>query len=334
MITENYSLLGRNTFGVDVSARYFFEYKTVEALQSFLQSPLARTNKLLHIGGGSNLLFLSDFDGVILHSCIKGIEKKTEDDTFVYLRVGAGEVWDDFVLYCVEHGLGGVENLSLIPGEVGASPVQNIGAYGVEVKDVVFEVETIEIATSAKRTFVASECCFGYRDSVFKQHLKGKFVVTHVVFRLRKEPVFSVDYQSLRNEVERLGDLSLSTIREAVIRIRKGKLPDPKEIGSAGSFFMNPVIDEQQAYALKKMYPAMPTHTAKNGVKIPAGWLIEQCGWKGYSDGNVGVYEKQALVLINKGGGTGQKVAALARKIQSSVFEKFHIEIKSEVVFV
>lgn len=334
MIIENCSLLGRNTFGIDVSTRYFFEYETEEDLQIFLQSPLARTNKLLHIGGGSNLLFLSDFDGVILHSGIKGIEKKKEDEKFVYLRVGAGEVWDEFVRYCVENGLGGVENLSLIPGEVGASPVQNIGAYGVEVKDVVFEVETVEIATSARRTFSADECRFGYRDSVFKQHLKGQYVVTHVIFRLKKEPIFTVDYQSLRNEVEKLGELSLSTIREAVIRIRKEKLPDPKEIGSAGSFFMNPVIDEQQACALKQIYPTMPTHTAKNGVKISAGWLIEQCGWKGYSDGNVGVYEKQALVLVNKGGGTGREVAALARKIQSSVSEKFNIEIKSEVVFV
>ncbi len=334
MIIENCSLLHRNTFGIDVKARYFFEYETVDELVAFLQTDVAHKNELLHIGGGSNLLFLSDFAGVVLHSKIKGVEQVNEDDDFVFLRVGAGEVWDDFVQYCVGRNFGGVENLSLIPGEVGASPVQNIGAYGVEVKDVISLVETIEIATLQRRVFTAEECEFGYRNSVFKQRLKGKHIVTHVVFCLRKTPVFNFDYKSLREEVDALGEVSVATIRDAVVKVRSSKLPDPKVIGSAGSFFMNPIVNKDIARELKNIYPTMPLHTTDEGVKLSAGWLIEQCGWKGYSEGNVGVYERQALVLVNKGGGTGNDVASLAERIQQSVFEKFNIEIKSEVFFV
>lgn len=334
MIVENCSLLHRNTFGIDVKARYFFEYETIDELVAFLQSDVARKNKMLHIGGGSNLLFLSDFDGVVLHSKIKGIEELKEDNDFVFLRVGAGVIWDDFVQSCVAKNLGGVENLSLIPGEVGASPVQNIGAYGVEVKDVISSVETIEISSLQRRCFSADECEFGYRNSIFKQRLKGEYIVTHVVFCLRKTPIFIFDYKSLREEVEALGEISVATIREAVVKIRSSKLPDPKEIGSAGSFFMNPIVSENFACELKKQYPTMPMHTTREGVKLSAGWLIEQCGWKGYAEGRVGVYKHQALVLVNNGGGMGKDVAALSSKIQHSVLEKFNVEIKSEVIFV
>ncbi len=334
MLVENYSLLHRNTFGIDVNTRYFFEYNTVEELQQFLQSRVALENELLHIGGGSNLLFLSDFKGVILHSKIKGITCVKEDDEFAYLRVGAGEVWDDFVQYAVEKGLGGVENLSFIPGEVGAAPVQNIGAYGVEAKDVICKVETIEIKTSKQKTFSVAECEFGYRNSIFKKSLKGQFIVTYVTFCLRKSPIFNTEYSSLREKIASLGNVSLSVVREIVIEIRREKLPDPKEIGSAGSFFMNPVVEKTLASKLKEKYPTMPMHKVNEGVKLSAGWLIEQTGWKGYTEGCVGVYEKQALVLINKGGGTGADVAKLSEKIQQSVYEKFNVKIKSEVIFV
>ncbi len=334
MLAENYSLLHRNTFGIEARARYFFEYDSVQSLTEFLQTDLATTQPLLHIGGGSNLLFVSDFKGVVLHSCIRGIELQKETSDEVFVRAGAGVVWDDFVQYCVEHEWGGVENLSFIPGEVGASPVQNIGAYGVEAKDVIFEVEAVEVKTGAPRIFSNQACEFGYRDSIFKQRLRGQYIVTNVVFRLAKNPTFKLDYQSLRAEVEALGAITLKNVREAVIKTRRAKLPDVGVIGSAGSFFINPVISAQLAELLRADYPTMPQHVVADGVKLSAGWLIEQCGWKGFSRGAVGVYDKQALVLINKGGGTGAEIADLAQQIQHSVAEKFGVLIKSEVIFV
>ncbi len=334
MLAENYSLLHRNTFGIEARTRYFFEYDSVEHLLEFLKTDLAKTQSLLHIGGGSNLLFVSDFEGVVLHSCIRGIELIKETDEYVFVRAGAGVVWDDFVQYCVEHEWGGVENLSLIPGEVGASPVQNIGAYGVEAKDVIFEVESVDVKTGAQRIFSNQACEFGYRDSIFKQRLRGQYIVTSVVFRLAKNPMFKLDYQSLRAEVEALGAITLKNVREAVIKTRRAKLPEVGVIGSAGSFFMNPVVPALLAEQLKVDYPTMPQHVVADGVKLSAGWLIEQCGWKGFMSGAVGAYDKQALVLVNKGGGTGAEIAELAQKIQHSVAEKFGVAIKSEVIFV
>ena len=335
MLYENYSLLHNNTFGIDVTTRYFFEYETKEELQSFLQSEIAKKNKLLPIGGGSNLLFLSDFEGVILHSQLKEIEIENEDEDFIFVKVGSGVVWDSFVQHCVDNGWGGVENLSLIPGEVGASPVQNIGAYGVEAKDLIYSVEVVSIKDSSVVEFANSDCRFGYRDSVFKHELKDKFIVVSVTFQLRKNPIYNLDYQYLKSEVEKRGDCSLKTIRETIIEIRNSKLPLPEVLGSAGSFFMNPVVEKDFALELQKKYPLMPFYSlSETSVKLSSAWLIDQCGWKGKRIENVGVYEKQPLVLVNFGGASGKVVVSLAEEIQQSVFEKFKVKIKPEVIFV
>ncbi len=335
MLYENYSLLHNNTFGIDVTARYFFEYETKEELQFFLQSEIAKKNKLLPIGGGSNLLFLSDFEGVILHSQLKEIEIENEDEDFIFVKVGSGVVWDSFVQHCVDNGWGGVENLSLIPGEVGASPVQNIGAYGVEAKDLIYSVEVVSIKDSSVVEFANSDCRFGYRDSVFKHEFKDKFIVVSVTFQLRKNPIYNLDYQYLKSEVGKRGDCSLKTIRETIIEIRNSKLPLPEVLGSAGSFFMNPVVEKDFALELQKKYPLMPFYSlSETSVKLSSAWLIDQCGWKGKRIENVGVYEKQPLVLVNFGGASGKEVVSLAEEIQQSVFEKFKVKIKPEVIFV
>ncbi len=331
----NASLLAYNTFGVDVKADYFIEYESVTELQSLLQSDIVKSNPVFHIGGGSNLLFMNDFKGVILHSAIKFITKIAEDDKFVQLEVGAGVVWDDFVAYCVENGWGGVENLSLIPGETGASAVQNIGAYGVEVQDVILEVKTVDMETSVVRTFSNIDCSYGYRESVFKKELKGKCVVTSVVFRLDKKPEFKLNYQHLEEEVLKNGVVNLRNIRQTIIAVRESKLPDPKISGNAGSFFMNSVIPKQQFLDLQAVYPHMPHYyVSETEEKVPAGWLIDQCGWKGKQIGNAGVHDKQALVLVNKGGATGAEIVYLAEQIQASVKEKFGIELRPEVNYI
>lgn len=335
MLQENYSLLHNNTFGIDVSARYFFEYESREELQDFLQGEIAKNNKLLPIGGGSNLLFLSNFEGVVLHSQLKNIELEREDDEFVFVRVGSGVVWDFFVQRCVDNGWGGAENLSLIPGEVGASPIQNIGAYGVEAKDLIFSVEAVKIEDSSVCSFSNSDCRFGYRDSIFKHELKDKFIVVSVLYRLRKKPVFSLDYQFLKDEVAKKGECSLENVRNTIIEIRNKKLPLPEVLGSAGSFFMNPVVETSFAVELKKQYPTIPFYPLSDqSVKLSSAWLIDQCGWKGSRIENVGVYENQPLVLVNFGGASGEEVACLAKRIQQSVFEKFKVKIKPEVIFV
>ena len=334
-IQQNISLKPYNTFGMDVKARYMAEYETVEELKTLFQTDILKKNNFLHIGGGSNLLFLNDFEGVILHSQIKSIEKVNENDEFVWLRVGSGIVWDDFVAYCVENQWGGVENLSLIPGEVGASAVQNIGAYGVEVKDVIETVETIEIETLSHRIFNNAECKYDYRKSIFKTSLKGKYIVTHVTFRLRKQPDHQLDYQHLRASVLQNGEITLENIRNTVIAIRESKLPDPKIIGNAGSFFMNPIISKEQFQALQAAYPTLPHYTvSETEEKIPAGWLIDQCGFKGKQVGNVGVHKNQALVIVNFGGGTGKEVANLASLIQQKVKSTFGIDVVPEVNYI
>ena len=240
--TQNASLLLYNTFGIDAKADYIIEYESIDELQLVLQSEVAKSNRILHVGSGSNLLFMQDFNGVVLHSAIKTIQKIREDANFVYLEVGSGVVWDDFVAYCVENEWGGVENLSLIPGETGASAVQNIGAYGVEVQDVIVEVHTVEVETSEIRVFSKAECQYGYRESIFKGELKGKYIVSSIVFKLDKTPCFKLNYQHLEEEVMKDGAVSLKTIRKTIIAVRESKLPDPKVYGNAGSFFMNPVI--------------------------------------------------------------------------------------------
>lgn len=328
-------MLPYNTFGIDVKADFFIEYESASDLQDVLKSEIVRNNRTLHIGGGSNLLFMHDFKGVILHSAIHSIQKIREDTDSVYLEVGSSVNWDDFVGYCVENGWGGVENLSLIPGEVGASAVQNIGAYGVEVKEVIVEVNTVEIETAGFKAFMNEDCRYGYRDSIFKNELKGKYIITSVLFRLNKNPEFRLKYQHLEDEVIKSGALNLSNIRKTIIHIRESKLPDPKITGNAGSFFMNPVIPKEQFLALQVLYPQIPHYfDSETSEKIPAAWLIDQCGWKGKHIGNAGVHEKQALVLVNLGGATGAEIVYLAEQIQHSVKVKFGIELKPEVNYI
>lgn len=327
-IEDNYSLLSHNTFGMNVTAKRFVEYATEEELKEVIPS---LSGDVLHIGGGSNLLFKGDYDGTILHSAIRGIEVEDETDDEVLVRVGAGVVWDDFVAYAVERGWGGIENLSLIPGEVGASAVQNIGAYGVEAKDVIVLVEGIELTSGQKRYFGTIECDYAYRRSIFKTYLKGKYAVTYVTYRLQKHPVLKLEYGNIKAVLGDSGDKTIADVRQAIIDIRNAKLPDPKVMGNAGSFFMNPVVSREKFLALQKDYPQMPYYEVEGGVKIPAGWMIDQCGWKGKSMGRAGVHDKQALVLVNLGGATSEEIIALCDAVCKSVMEKFGIDIHPEV---
>ena len=334
-IFRDYSLLPHNTFGMDVKASVFIEYASVEELKEVL-SLYVKDNQWLHIGKGSNLLFTGDFSGIILHSAIKGYEVIHEDTNEVVVRVGAGEVWDDFVAMTVENEWYGAENLSLIPGEVGASAVQNIGAYGVEAKDLILGVEAIEVSTGKESIFKNEECGYAYRESVFKSSLKYQYLVTHVSYRLKKTPCYHLDYGNIRLELEKQkARLTLANVRQAIISIREAKLPDPKLQGNAGSFFMNPVISRKHFEALLVDYPLMPHYEVDaESIKIPAAWMIDQCGWKGERLGRAGVHDKQALVLVNLGGAVGTEVIALSEAIQKSVYEKFGINILPEVNFI
>lgn len=332
-VYKDYSLKARNTFGVDAKAAIFVEYDSVEELNNLILNGTI-TTPCLHIGEGSNLLFLSDYKGMILHSCIKGIEVISEDDETVSVRVGAGVLWDDFVAYCVDNAWYGVENLSLIPGEVGASAVQNIGAYGVEVKDLISSVETINLL-GEECVFSIDECEYAYRSSLFKRPEMKQTFVTYVTYCLSKKEHYSLDYGAIRHEIDKYPSIDLKTIRQLIITIRQNKLPDPRKLGNAGSFFVNPIVPDMQFETLRKVYADIPCYRMDSEhVKIPAGWLIEQCGWKGQSLGPVAVYDKQALVLVNKGGATGADVLALSVAIQNSVRAKFGIDIYPEVCFV
>lgn len=334
-ILRDYSLLPHNTFGMDVKASVFIEYASVKELKEVL-SLYVKDNQWLHIGKGSNLLFIGDYSGIILHSAIKGYEVIHEDTKEVVVRVGAGEVWDDFVAMTVENEWYGAENLSLIPGEVGASAVQNIGAYGIEVKDLIVGVEAIEVSTGKECIFKNEECGYAYRESVFKSSLKYQYLVTHVSYRLKKTPCYHLDYGNIRLELEKQKVcLTLANVRQAIISIREAKLPDPKLQGNAGSFFMNPVISRKHFEALLVDYPLMPHYEVDaESIKIPAAWMIDQCGWKGKRLGRAGVHDKQALVLVNLGGAVGTEVIALSEAIQKSVYEKFGINILPEVNFI
>ena len=334
-ILENTSLKSYNTFGIDVKARFLAEYNSVDELKELLQSETARQNRLLHIGGGSNLLFLNDFEGIVLHSEIRTIETCEEDAESVILRVGSGVVWDNFVEYCVDKNYYGVENLSLIPGEVGASAVQNIGAYGMEVKDTIEKVEFIEPESLNSRIFTNKACNYGYRNSIFKGELKGKAIITHVYFRLKKQVCFVLDYANLKESVERNCEINLRNIRQTVIEIREKKLPNPTLLGNAGSFFMNPVIPKNQFEMLLLNYPTMPHYPVSDtAVKVPAGWLIEQCDLKGKKFDRAGIYEKQALVIVNLGNATGHDIATVASLVQISVKKRFGIDIIPEVNYI
>lgn len=328
-----YSLLSHNTFGIDVSAARFLEYASVGELQQQIAQG-AVTTPFLHIGGGSNLLFTKDYDGLILHSCIEGIEVTEEDERTVSVRVGAGVVWDDFVAYCVAHGWYGAENLSLIPGEVGAGAVQNIGAYGVEVKDLITAVETVNIQGD-QRVYSIEECGYAYRNSIFKRPENKSVFITYVRFRLSKEEYYTLDYGTIRQELGKYPELTLPVVRKVIIDIRESKLPDPKVMGNAGSFFMNPIVSKEKLLALQQEYPQIPYYELADGqVKIPAGWMIDQCGWKGKSLGPAAVHDKQALVLVNRGGAKGSDIIALSDAVRASVREKFGIDIHPEVNFV
>lgn len=319
-----------NTFGLDVKAGRWLEYASVEELKALIAEGQI-SSPYLHVGSGSNLLFLGDFEGTILHSAIRSIEMVNQDAEKVWLRVGAGVIWDDFVAYCVEHGYYGAENLSLIPGEVGASAVQNIGAYGVEVKDLISCVETVDVHGD-KRVFGVEECGYAYRNSVFKRPDMKSFFVTHVTFALNKAEQYTLNYGTIRQELEKYPQIDLATVRQVIVSIRESKLPDPKVLGNAGSFFMNPIVTRTKYETLLQEYPSMPSYQVDaTHVKIPAGWMIEQCGWKGKSLGNAAVHDKQALVLVNCGGATGADIVVLSDAVRAAVREKFGVEIHPEV---
>lgn len=327
------SLKNYNTFGLDVYANRFLEYDSKENLLKLIKEKEI-TLPYLHIGRGSNLLFTQNYAGTILHSCIQSIELLSEDHDSVWLRVGAGVIWDDFVCYCVEHGWQGVENLSLIPGEVGAAAVQNIGAYGMEVKDSIVSVETVDIE-GEESTYDVEECDYSYRDSLFKRPEMKSVFVTHVNFRLNKIPHYVLDYTALSKALQSYSEITLCNIRNAIIGIRQSKLPDPKVLGNAGSFFMNPIIPRSCFEDLQRIYPDIPHYDVDlDFVKIPAGWLIEQCGWKGKSLGPAAVYDKQALVLVNRGEATGEDIVKLGEAVQKSVKDKFGIDIQPEVMYI
>jgi UDP-N-acetylmuramate dehydrogenase len=330
-IFSNHPLLKFNTFGVEAYAKEFIEIFTDGDLKYYLKNNLAGSNHVFILGGGSNILLTGDYSGTMLKMSTRGIEVIEEDDEYVRLRVAAGEDWDGLVEYCVGKGWGGLENLSGIPGQAGSSPIQNIGAYGSELKDHFDSLEAINLCTGEDVMFDAERCQFGYRDSIFKRALKGRVAITHVIFRLRKKPVFNLNYNALKQYFAASGkEITLPAIREAVLGIRAAKLPDPKVIGNAGSFFKNPVVDHSKMEELKELFPGIVYYEA-SGFKLAAGWLIEQCGWKGYREGDAGVHKDQSLVLVNYGKASGLDILSLAGKIQRSVKERFGIDLEREV---
>ena len=333
-IRKNISLKEFNTFHVDLLAKYFCEVNNVNELEALFSNDQYKDEQKLILGGGSNLLFTKDFDGLVIKNNIGGIEVISENENEVLVKVGAGNNWDEFVEYTINLGLNGLENLSLIPGTVGASPIQNIGAYGVEVKDVIESVNGFTLDGFDRKTFSNPECKFGYRDSIFKSELKNKFIVTSVVFKLSKDGKVKSNYEAIRNYIEEknIKEVTPNEIRNAVIEIRKSKLPEPKEIGNAGSFFKNPVILNEQFENIKRKYPDLNGYKVDDkSVKISAGWLIEKCGLKGKRIGNVGIYDKQALVVVNYGGASGNEILEFAHMVKAEVKQKFGIELNYEV---
>ena len=333
IITDHVSLKRFNTFGIEAKARHFVEIDTLEDLRALLASPVYGPMDKLVLGGGSNLLFTRDFDGLVLKISLPGVEKVRENDAHAWVRAGAGVNWHDLVVYCLDHDYAGIENLSLIWGTVGAAPMQNIGAYGVEIKDVFEELEAVRISDGSLRTFGHADCRFGYRESVFKRELKGQYIITSVTLRLDKQPVFRTSYGAIGDTLREMGaNLSIRAISEAVCRIRTSKLPDPHQIGNAGSFFKNPELDQDAFDRLKSQHPGVPHYPASAGqVKVPAGWLIEQCGWKGQRVGDTGVHAQQAWVLVNYGGATGAEILRLSERIRASVADKFGVALQAEV---
>ncbi|RZL39732.1 MAG: UDP-N-acetylmuramate dehydrogenase [Pedobacter sp.] len=333
IIQHQYSLKQLNTFGIDVKAKLYAEITTTDDLNEVFSNPLVKENKLLVLGGGSNMLFTKDYDGLVLKISISGINVRVEDDA-ILVTAGAGEVWDSLVKYCVTNGYAGIENLTLIPGTVGASPIQNIGAYGVEIKDVFESCTAFEIATGEVKTFNKADCEFAYRESVFKGKLKGKYIITSVTYRLSSAANLQTHYGAINAELERreIMEPTMADISNVVAAIRVSKLPDPSTIGNAGSFFKNPIIDRAVFEKLLSNFPDIPHYPAVDGrVKLAAGWLIEQCNFKGVVDGNTGTWKNQALVLVNHGGATGQEVYRFSEKIITAVQQKFGVLLEREV---
>lgn len=331
-ILENISLKRYNSFGIHAYARYFSTYNTIEALKEILT--ISRNSKQLILGGGSNILFTRNYDGYVLHNKLKGIEVVSEDSEHVYVRSAAGENWHELVQYCIQNNYGGLENLSLIPGSVGASPMQNIGAYGVEIKDVFHCLDALHKEDHSIQTFTLEDCAFGYRESIFKKKYANTFVILNVTYKLKKHPEFNISYGAIQQELEamQVKELTIQTISQAVINIRSSKLPDPEVIGNAGSFFKNPTIDIHLFDRLKMKYPEIPGYVAnRDKIKVAAGWLIEQCGWKGYREGDAGCHNKQALVLVNYGNAKGEEIYALSEKIALDVYNNFEIKLEREV---
>lgn len=331
-IQQNISLKPFNTFGIDVKARSFASFSSADELAWLTAQAAPHT--VLILGGGSNMLFTADVDGLVLKNEIKGINTVYEDNEFVYIKVGAGENWHQFVLHCIHHDLAGVENLSLIPGNTGAAPMQNIGAYGVEIKDVFHELEAFHMKEKTLVRFGLDDCGFGYRESVFKRKYKDQFAILTVTYKLSKKPTFNISYGAIRQELDNAGvqELSIKAVSDAVIRIRSSKLPDPAVIGNAGSFFKNPQVSHEQFAMLQQQFPLLVAYPLPDGsVKLAAGWLIEQCGWKGYRQGDAGCYTKQALVLVNYGHATGKEIYDLSAAIVQSVQEKFDVVLEREV---
>ena len=338
MVIKNFSLKRYNTFGIDVTAQNFSTFETVEQLEECLELKNRETKyeklKTFILGGGSNILLTGNFTGLVLKNEVKGIEVTSEEDDYVYVKAGAGENWHQLVLYCINNNLAGMENLSLIPGNVGASPMQNIGAYGVELKDLFFELEAFHLSEKKLVKFNLSDCRFGYRESVFNGKLKGQFVIINVTYRLNKVPHFNTSYGAIEQELEAMGvkALSIQAISQAVINLRSSKLPNPSVIGNAGSFFKNPEISSQQFKTLKIAFPYVVGYALDNeNVKLAAGWLIEQCGWKGYRKGDAGCHAKQALVLVNYGHAKGNEILTLSEQIITTVKEKFDVVLEREV---
>ena len=335
MITlrENYSLINHNSFGIDARARYFADIDNESDLVQFIHHNPAMGLPLMILGAGTNILFISAYEGLIIHPRIKGIEVLQENSNFLTVRVGAGELWDSFVEWAVNKNYGGVENLSFIPGSVGASPVQNIGAYGSEAAEVIDKVETIQIRNGLKKTFSQKDCRFGYRTSIFKTDLRTMVIITHVVFRLSKKPVLKTEYGAVNERLKKYKEPSVHAVREVIIGIRNEKLPDPKKIGNAGSFYKNPVLNEKEFQSFIHNHPDAPNYQAEiKGVhKIPAAWLIEQCGWKGRRIGDAGVSPLHPLVLVNYGNATGKEIYSLSEKIREDVLKSFSIQLEREV---
>jgi UDP-N-acetylmuramate dehydrogenase len=334
-ILENISLKAYNTFGIDKKAKYFSIAHNLEDLKELLKWAKSNEEKVLILGGGSNILLTQDLDCLVIKIEILGITLLEETPDEVLIEVGAGVIWHDLVLYTIDQNWGGIENLSLIPGTVGASPMQNIGAYGVEIKEVFENLKALDRNDFSIRKFESPDCNFGYRESIFKHEMKDQFIIYSVTFRLQKSPDFKITYGAIQQTLQEKGvkELNLKAISDAVISIRQSKLPDPKEIGNSGSFFKNPTIPDSEFEKLKEKYPDIPGYKNEGGTKVPAAWLIEQAGWKGKRFGDVGVHQNQPLVLVNYGNGSGEEIVALSKKIQMSVFDKFQIELSPEVNF-